>query len=226
MKKPIEILRLVLPFLILSYGCSTRSGNLLVNGNAEAPKYDSVPKGWQNIAGMWTSLEGDSTHHDYGFAKEGKYYFFGVNGLLCVLQQDADVHEYANRIDDGKQQFVVNGSERSLDQGQLSDQGMVKFECLDITKTKILYSDSTDTLMSIGKWRTIVDTFSAPKSTRYVRVQLIAFRNVGGDNDGYFDDISLIAPPSTNNSAVIIIAVFILAIMVGVIVYAKKKSKK
>jgi len=226
MKKPIGIHTLVLPLLILGYGCSTGSGNLLVNGNAEAPKYDSMPKGWQNISGMWISLEGDSTHHDYGFAKEGKYYFFGGNGLLCVLQQDADVQQYANRIDDGKQRFFVNGSERSLDQGQLSDQGMLKFECLDVTKTKILYSDSTDTLMSIGKWRAIADTFSAPKFTRYVRVQLIAFRHVGGDNDGYFDDISLTAFPSPNYSLVIIIVAVILAIIVGVIVCFSKKSKK
>ncbi len=85
--------------------------------------------------------------------------------LLCILQQDVDVSKYAKTIDDKKQKFILSGFEQTLDQGPLSDQGMLKVQCLDASKNKTLYSDSTDTLMSVSKWQAIADTFLAPSST-------------------------------------------------------------
>lgn len=220
------MIKIFFPLLILGFGCGVRSGNLLVNPSAEIPKHDSVPVGWENISGKWQALEGDTLHHDFGYAKDGKYYFFGGNGLHCVLQQDAAVSQYANDIDGGKLRVFLSGYEQTLDQGPVSDQGMLKVECLDMTKTKILYSDSTDTLMSIGKWKAIADTFLAPGLTRFIRVQLIAFRNVGGDNDGYFDDISLSASSPPNYILLVIIIVATLATVTGVTIYFRKKQKK
>jgi hypothetical protein len=225
MKKTTSFIKILLLLLIPGYGCSVHTENLLVNGGAELPAYDSVPNGWDNIAGKWSSLEGDSTHHDYGYAKDGNHYFFGGYGLTCILQQDVDVLKYAKDIDGQKQKFVISGYERTLDQGPLSDQGMVKFECLDASKSKIFYSDSTDTLMSIGKWQAIADTFLAPQSTRFVRVQLVAFRHVGGDNDGYFDDFRLSASPS-RNYALIFIIIIALAAVAGATMYFRKKDKQ
>src|SRR5580698_8424127 len=127
----------LLPLLICAVGCGGRSGNLLVNGNAELPRWDSVPVGWENISGKWVSMEGDSLHHDFGYADSGKYYFFAGFGSVGVLQQEVDLMRYAKDIDDGKMKLVLGGSERSLDQGPLSDEGMLKVRCLDVTKNKI-----------------------------------------------------------------------------------------
>ncbi len=223
MKTTISVWAMGLFLLLFITACTPKpSANLIANGSAEIPRYDTVPNGWQNIKGNWVSAEGDSAHHDYAHAQDSSHYFFGGYGLLCILQQDADVSKYAKSIDDKKQRFVLSGFEQTLDQGPLSDQGMLKAECLDASKNQILYSDSTDTLMSKTKWKAIADTFLAPSATRYIRVQLVAFRNVGGDNDGYFDNISLVALPSRNYLLLIIVIAAI--IIAGFAFYFRKRK--
>ncbi len=223
MKKAVSIFKIIIPLLIVATACNNKSSNLIINGSAEMPNYDSVPKSWINIQGNWVSAEGDSIHHDYAHAQDSSHYFFGGYGLVCVLQQDADVSKYAKEIDEKKQKFILSGFEQTLDQGKLSDQGMLKIECLDASKNKTLYSDSTDTLMSKTKWQAVADTFSAPTNTRFIRVQLVAFRNVGSDNDGYFDNISLVAMPSQNYLLIIIIIIAII-ILIGLGLYFRKRK--
>jgi hypothetical protein len=212
----------LLPLLIFTVGCGGRSDNLLVNASAEMPRRDSVPAGWENISGNWVSLEGDSLRHDFGYADSGKYYFFAGYGSVGILQQEVDLMQYAKVIDDGKMKLVLSGFERSLDQGPVSDEGMLKLRCMDATKNKILFKDSTDTLMSKGKWKAIVDTFLPPKSTRFVSVQLVAIRHVGGDNDGYFDNISLVAIRAPNYSLIVLIVVAMVLIGAGVVFYSRR----
>lgn len=218
-------LKIVAPILILISSCTNKpSINLVLNGSAEMPRYDTVPKGWQNIKGHWVSEEGDSAHHDYAHAQDSSHYFFGGYGFVCILQQEADVNQYAKTIDNKKQKFILSGFEQTLDQGLQSDQGMLKAECLDATKSKVLDSTRTDTLMSKTKWQSAADTFLAPASTRFIRVQLVAFRNVGGDNDGYFDNISLVALPSQNYPLIIIIIVIAIVIVaIGSFVFFRRK---
>lgn len=208
---------------MLICACNNQPSNLLINGDAEIPKHDSVPTGWQNIDGNWTPAKLDSAKNIVTPAQNGTYFFFAHIGVVCILQQDVDVSEYAKAINGKKQKFIVSGYEQTLDQGPLSDQGMLKLECLDASKKQILYCDSTDTLMSKTKWLAVADTFSAPPATRFIRVQLIAFRHAGNDNDGYFDNISLRALPSQNNLLLLgLIAVIVL--VTGAIVYFKKRK--
>lgn len=221
MKNKVSILKIVAPLIMLISACNRPSSNLIVNGSAEMPRYDTIPKGWQNIKGNWTAAEGDSVHPNYAIAQDSSHYFFAGYGLLCMLEQEVEVDQYATTIDNKKQQFILSGFEQTLDQGLLSDQGMLKVECLDATK-KILDSSRTDTLMSKTKWLPVADTFLAPASTRFIRVQLIAFRNVGGDNDGYFDNIRLVALPSYNY-LLIIILIAIVIVGTGSFVYFRKK---
>ena len=224
MKKTATIFKIIIPLLIVAAACNNKPSNLIINGSAEIPNYDSVPKGWENITGNWVSAEGDSAHHDFAHAQDSSHYFFGGYGLVCILQQDADVSKYSKTIDGKKQKFILSGFEQTLDQGKISDQGMLKIECLDASKTKTLYSDSTDTVMSKTKWQAVADTFSVPPNTRFVKVQLVAFRNVGGDNDGYFDNISLIALSSQNYLLIIIIIVAII-ILIGLGLYFRKRNQ-
>lgn len=216
------------PLLLLGACNSNRhsSQNLLVNGSAELPKYDSIPPGWQNVQGHWVTLEGDSIHHDFGYAKEGNRYFFAGNDTLGILQQDVSVSDYASGIDAHKQSFVFNGYAQSLDQGPNSDQAMFTVEGFDISKNKTLYTFNSDTTRSIGKWLQVRDSFIAPISTRFIRIQLISIRHVGGDNDGYFDNISLTT--QTTGSAfdkkwLFIVMVIVLVFAIGFFIYKKRK---
>jgi hypothetical protein len=210
-------MRLLFLLLIFCFGCGVRSANILINGSAEISPFDSIPPGWENISGKWTSQQGDSLHHDCGYAENGKRFFFGGYGSLCVVQQVVNVSSYAGEIDKGSLRFILSGFEQSLDQGPLSDQGKLKMECLDATKNNILSRDSTDTLMSIGKWKAVADTLTAAPLTRFVRVSLVAIRHVGEYNDGYFDDIALSAYSPPRFTLIGMIVVGILAIAGGIL---------
>jgi len=224
MKTEVSVLKIIAPLLMLICACNNKPSNLIFNGSAEMPNYDSVPKGWQNISGNWTAAKLDSAHDIVTPPQSGSYFFFAHLGVVSILQQDVDVSTYAKTIDDKKQKFILSGYEQTLDQGPLSDQGMLKAECLDASKNKILYSDSTDTLMSVSKWQAVSDTFLAPSSTRFIRVQLIAFRRVGNDDDGYFDNISLSALPSQNYLLIGVIIVVVI-IMIGITFYLQLNKK-
>src|ERR1019366_9805708 len=117
MKKNLLSQLIIVATVTIYSSCNKPSANLIFNGSAEIPSYDSVPKGWQNIQGKWVSAEGDSAHHDYAHAQDSSHYFFGGYGLICVLQQDVDVSKYAKTSDGKKQKFIVSGSEQTLDQG-------------------------------------------------------------------------------------------------------------
>ena len=215
--------------LLFVIGCKSYNGslpNLIVNGSAELPKYDSIPTGWQSVHGPWATLEGDSASHSYGFAQEGKHYFFAGYCAVGILQQDVNVSQYASRIDKQKQPFVVKAYEQSLDQGPNSDQGMISIQALDRSKTKILYSFTSDTARSLSKWRPLYDSFPAPATTRFIRIQLIAVRHVGGDNDGYFDNISLTAIPANSfNTMLVIVVAMIVLLGAGIFALAKKRKR-
>ena len=177
---------------VFAIACNNKpTSNLLINGDAELPPYDSVPKGWQEIKSNWVSLQGDSDNHNFGFAQHGHRFFFSGFNPPYILQQDVDVSEYAKTIDNNKQKFVLTGYERSLDQAPLSDQAILKIFCFDKSKKDTLYRYASDSLMSKEKWIAVGDTFTAPAHTRYVRVQLVDILNFGMGSDGYFDNLSL-----------------------------------
>lgn len=201
--------------------------NLIINGSAEWAKHDSIPLSWVNVQGHWVSPEGDSAKHDCAFAQNGKYLFFAGNDTLGILQQDVDINGYSKDIDTHKQQFIFNGYVYSLDQGPNSDQAQIILTGLDSSKTKIADIFNTDSTRSLNKWRLIADTFFAPASTKFVRIQLIAIRHVGGDNDGYFDNMVLNAIPVKNNMILYMFiagAVCVLAIVLWIII--KQRNKK
>ena len=201
----------------------TPAANLIVNGDGEMPKYDSVPPGWQNIQGHWLAYEEDSVKHDFAYSQHGKYLFFAGNDSLGILQQDIDVSPYARGIDANRQQFIFTGYAESLDQGPNSDQSAFAITGLDGSKNKVLYTFG-DTTRSIGKWLSVTDTFTAPAATRFIRIQMIAIRHVGGDNDGYFDNLTLTTRSPGSGLAWIWMAVVILIIgaVIGLIARRRK----
>ncbi len=222
-KRVISIFKIVLPFLLLINACNIKpSANLLLNGSAELPRYDSIPQGWQIINGSWKSIEGDTSHHDYAWAQDGKHIFFEGNDSLGILRQQVNVDEYKSAIDAHNQKFVFIGYVQAFPQ-EPPDQSSIIVNCLNTSKTKTLYTFNSDTISSESKWKQVTDTFVAPPLTRSISINLIAHRRNGSDNDGYFDNISLVALPSQNYFSIIII-IAILIIAIGIFVYFRKKK--
>ena len=172
------------------------------------------------------SVEGDSNTHNYAYAQNGKYHFFEGQDLSGTLQQDISIDKYADGIDAHKQQFIFAGYVKSFLQDP-PDQATITITALDNSKSKQLYTFNSDTISSVNNWQKVTDTFTAPASTRFIRVQLIANRRNGADNDGYFDNIVLTAKPVESSMRLIFIAAFICFPAIIFIVISKmKKSKK
>ena len=198
--------------------------NLLVNGDAEVSHFDSLPTGWVNVQGHWVTEEADSISHVCGLAQSGKALFFAGADTLGILRQEVDVREFASGIAAGKQRFSFNGYAESLDQGPNSDQARIVLTSLDSTRQnpKVLFD--SDTTRSLNKWLLLRDTVLAPPATAFIRVDLITIRHIGGDNDGYFDNITLVALPQTRN-VWIWVTVVALAIGAGIVSYRRTKRK-
>ena len=228
MKKHTHLFIAMLLIMLTGWHCTnapTASANLLVNGDAELPNHDSVPEGWQNVQGHWHSPEGDSTHQLFGLAQHGYYLFFAGADTLGILQQDVDISRLAKSIDAGKQKFIFSTYVKSLDQGPKSDQARVTVFALNHDKQhgKLLYdSDST---RSLNKWLLLQDTFLVSPATRFIRVQLMAIRNVGSDNDGYFDHAGLLAiPPDSERWVWIAVAAFLLVTALHYFLFKMKRT--
>jgi len=222
MKKIIYICLLV----TLAACNSNHSGNLIVNGSAELPRYDSTPGGWINVSGHWRSVEGDSiSHNKYAWAKDGKYLFFEGDDLSGILSQSIDVGKYSTLIDKNKQQFIFSGFVQVFPQDP-PDQCQITIACLKDKGSKPLYFFSTDTISSVSKWQQVKDTFIAPASTRFIQIQLIAQRRNGADNDGYFDNLSLTTSSGDQISKQLLIGLIILIVAtICIILYIVNKKR-
>lgn len=223
---------LVFAFAVLTTGCGNNqppSANLIQNGSAELPKYDSTPGGWINLKGHWKSVEGDSNTHAYAWAQNEKYHFFEGQDSLGILQQDIPLDKYADGIDAHEQQFIFSGYVRSFPQDP-PDQTTIVLTAFDGSKNKSLYTFSSDTISSVDHWQYVTDTFMAPASARFIQIQLIAHRRNGLDNDGYFDNITLTTQPTGfmlhKKWLFIIIAIILLVAAVSVFINKKNRRKK
>lgn len=206
--------------------CRQPSANLVQNGSAELPPVDSTPLGWKNISGHWKSVEGDSIHHDYAWAEEGKRHFFEGQDTGGVLEQTIDVKDYATSIDGNKQQALFSGFVQVFPQDP-PDQTQILLGCYATAGAKPLYVFNSDTLSSESKWTHVVDSFMIPPSTRLIKVTLIAHRRNGADDDGYFDDITLTTRgtgPALATWIIIAAAAIAILLVVGIIRFKKKKS--
>lgn len=99
-----------------------------------------------------------------------------------------DASAYIAMIDAGNQYFTFSGYRNSFSG---SDESRFVVEYLD-SGTVVL--DSFDTgFISPSAWLLSQDNRLASVGTRTIRIRLIARRNAGGNNDGYFDGLQLLA---------------------------------
>ena len=158
---------------------------LLINPGAEEPPGGPGIPGWTATAGGDWNPRGAPPEPFEGEA----YFFAGVSGTAELIQ-DVDVSAYAARIADGDQRFVFDGRVRSRDEAS-PDAARVVVEYRDASNTELLDSFDSGELVSPLDWLAVTDERVAPNGTGWIRVRLIATRNGGTDNDGYFDGLSL-----------------------------------
>ncbi|MEN8207273.1 MAG: hypothetical protein ABFS24_14890 [Pseudomonadota bacterium] len=160
----------------------TSAGNLLINPGAE----QDPSVGWTEISGDWQQRSASPSPY------EGLAYFFAGASGVGELIQDVDVSHLANEINEGAVQFQFSGRVS----GWNSD---------DTARIIVEYRDSGDVVLdsydsgpqtSTKIWLEIGDTRSAPVGTTTIRVRLIAVRNAGTNNDGYFDALILVVDPN------------------------------
>lgn len=182
--------------LMLLSGWSANAQNEVINSGAEY--YDTTtfqPEGWTIVSGNWTSQD----HTPYTVdAHDSTHIFYEGNDPLGVLQQDINVSGYSSQIDNGQLHFLFSGWVQShAETAAPLDQTAFVVQALDMSRTTVLYNWSSDTVASLGAWMQMINSFTPPPGTRYMRVQLIAIRNQGISNDAYFDDIQLVAGSAT-----------------------------
>lgn len=169
----------------------TRTANLLTNGDAEAGDLS----GWTQAQGLISAI---TAANNGGFgADEGDYYFAG-RGFgqgqpddCCVdtAYQLVDVSSYGADIDAGKAYLELSAR---MTTWSGDDQPEFRVELLDAADQIIDWGrSSVRTSSSVKNWESIVMDGFLPSGVRSIKVYIGGERKAGGDNDVYFDDVSL-----------------------------------
>lgn len=164
-------------------GNSGLGPNLLMNAGAE-----SGIANWVQETGVIESLADGECN---GTSSHGGTRYFAV-GALCVenayavAYQDIDVTVHATTIDAGTATSRFGGWFANWQGG---DRPEMALQFRDVGNNVI---GGTDTIGSFtGTWTNVQLDAPIPTGTRTVRAILMGTRDVGTDNDSYFDDLSV-----------------------------------
>jgi hypothetical protein len=179
------------------------SGNLIVNGNAEAAPGSTNASpvktpGWTSTGGASAIQYGTSEYPsstDPGPPDRGKNFFFGgEDDPMGTLTQTTDVSQYATSIDAGQVTYVLSGW-----LGGYSSQGdnatlTVTFEGASNRALGKGSIGPVTTAERMGETELLEKSAKGPvpTGTRSVRIVLTMVRLDGTSNDGYADDLSLV----------------------------------
>ena len=162
------------------------SQNLIQNPSCEDDLVDGEIPYWTEAVGIsWTQRTANPDPY------EGIAYFFAGAEANAELSQIVDVSNLAAAIDSGTQQFTFKSYVRSYNQSP-ADSSKIILEYLDDTQAKMQEFDSGE-IKNITSWQLVSDSRFAPMGTRWIRIRLISIRNLGTNNDGYYDALSLYA---------------------------------
>lgn len=172
--------------ILLLAACAAASfgahANLIVNGSNELSLVGGEITGWTETLGTtWGQRSADPT------AKDGTYYFFAGANERAILSQTVDLSAYAADIDAGRQQFDFSGWVHSWPQSP-SDTSQIVISWL-AADSSVLNSFDSGAIVSTDAWWSVNDSRLAPALTRSLRIDLVADRNAGSNNDGYFDGL-------------------------------------
>ena len=168
--------------------------NLLVNPGCEESLVGGHIPGWTDSLNTgWTRAAWITPHG-------GAYHFWAGTNPYGKLMQDVDVSLYAPSIDLGAQRFLFELWQQSWNQSP-ADSGRYGLVCFAADHAQILSEYSTSNIANLNQWVRLSYTLRPPAGTRWIRVRLESTRCNGNDNDSYFDDLSLQAPPPDTLSA-------------------------
>ncbi len=97
---------------------------------------------------------------------------------------------YAPVIDGGGQDFRFEGFVRTFEETP-PDVAQIIVEYRDAGNQLVLDSFDSGEISSVLEWQQVDDLRTSPAGTGWIRVRLLASRFTGGDNDAYFDALSL-----------------------------------
>ncbi|MBN2367233.1 MAG: T9SS type A sorting domain-containing protein [Calditrichaeota bacterium] len=166
---------------------SSLSQNLILNPGCEDTLVNGEIPHWTEVVGTnWTQRTASPAPY------EGLAYFFPGVATLAELQQDVDISAYKTTIDDSTQLFIFEGYVRAYPQSP-ADQSRIVLEFLDSLKTAKIDSFDSGNYSITNEWVSVTDSTIVPPHTRHIRIRLISTRRNGSNNDGYYDDLSLVA---------------------------------
>ncbi len=180
----------IICWMVLIFVFTTAWANeILVNNSCEwTIPGEGIPTWTQAIATTWTprGANPDPLH--------GNYYFFAGASGGAELRQDIDISVAADSIDAGVQSIMFYGWFRSFNQNP-RDTAFAILEFWNSDLTALLWSDSTTKFYQHDAW--LQDSLGGivPIDTRWVRLRLRSKRGSGTNNDGYMDNLSLMANP-------------------------------
>jgi YD repeat-containing protein len=173
-----------------SLGSAASQPNLIQNPSAEEPTVAAgqIP-GWSAFSGGdWHAVRPALPTDTPSF--DGEYFFYPGATSSAELRQEVDVSSFATSIDAGSQGFAFQGFVRSFNQSP-PDRGRIILEYLNQAKSAVLVSFDSGQIGNTGAWQRVANQQTAPIGTRFVRVRLLATRQLGSSNDAYFDGMSL-----------------------------------
>jgi len=167
-------------------------GNLIVNPGNEEPLVNGEIPGWIEEQGTtWT--QGDSSIPPLPDAHRGQHFFYvGSDGAqYAELRQDVDVSAFSPGIASGNQQFEFQTWVRAFAEFPYPDNPQIIVEFRNAQNNVVLATMTGGNSYAINNWYLTETVQAAPVGTGWIRVRLIATRQMSGLNDAYFDSVSL-----------------------------------
>lgn len=165
------------------------ANDILINGSNEwIEPAGSIPLWTEAIATTWTQRAANPE------PQHGSYYFFAGANANAELRQDIDISIAADSIDAGVQSVTFYGWFRSFNQNP-RDTAFAILEFWNSDLTTLIWSDSTEKYFQFDAWTQDSLGGIVPVDSRWARLRMRSKRGSGTNNDGYFDNLSLIANP-------------------------------
>lgn len=186
-------MRIVFCFILLFTGSFiTPAQEILVNGGAEQP----IWVGWTQVVATDSWKTSNPSTDNVRAPHGGSFLFYPYHGVSATteLYQDVNVTSNSTAIDAGTASYTFSGWRRGFKNtapfSADADRSQIIVEYRDASGTVLGSFDTGSAVFST--WTQSTDTRFAPVGTRDIRVRLISTQVSGTENDGYYDDLSLV----------------------------------
>lgn len=161
---------------------------LVLNGNCEERAITGGVPGWEIVSGDWIPLE---IHPNQRDEKSGAFYF-RPTGKQAIeeIRQDIIISNVWKEARGGAVVVTIGARVSGHFQRGAGEESQVVAEFIDstgeLTGTPLNYGPEW-----AGGWRDVSLSGEVPRSTKKIRLRLIAHRRRGTSNDAVFDSLSL-----------------------------------